>query len=74
MSSILITGGAGFIGKRLALSLRKAGHSVVVFDNLHHQVHPDPDSTVTELELAGVNVTLGDVLDLNAMTKARQDR
>lgn len=70
MSSILITGGAGFIGKRLALSLRKAGHSVVVFDNLHHQVHPDPDGTVTELELAGVNVTLGNVLDLKAMTKA----
>ena len=70
MSSILITGGAGFIGKRLALSLRKAGHSVVVFDNLHHQVHPDPDGTVTELELAGVNITLGNVLDLKAMTKA----
>lgn len=70
MSSILITGGAGFIGKHLALSLRKAGHSVVVFDNLHHQVHPDPDGTVTELELAGVNITLGNVLDLKAMTKA----
>jgi dTDP-L-rhamnose 4-epimerase len=70
LSSILITGGAGFIGKRLALSLRKAGHSVVVFDNLHHQVHPDPDGTVTELELAGVNITLGNVLDLKAMTKA----
>ncbi|MDB9851461.1 NAD-dependent epimerase/dehydratase family protein [Amylibacter sp.] len=70
MASILITGGAGFIGKHLALSLRKAGHSVVVFDNLHHQVHPDPDGTVTELELAGVNITLGNVLDLKAMTKA----
>lgn len=70
MSSILITGGAGFIGKRLALSLRKAGHRVAVFDNLHHQVHPDPDGTVIELQQAGVNFTLGDVLDLGAMSKA----
>ena len=42
MSEILITGGAGFIGRRLALALRNAGHGVAVFDNLHSQVHPDP--------------------------------
>ncbi len=70
MSNIVITGGAGFIGKHLALSLRKAGHSVAVFDNLHHQVHTVPSATVNELEQAGVNFTLGDVLDLEAMTHA----
>lgn len=36
---ILITGGAGFIGSRLALSLVKAGHTVRVLDNLHPQIH-----------------------------------
>jgi dTDP-L-rhamnose 4-epimerase len=34
MLNILLTGGAGFIGKRLALSLRSTGHGVSVFDNL----------------------------------------
>src|SRR5579863_5724987 len=35
---ILITGGAGFIGSRLAKALSK-DHQVTVFDNFHPQVH-----------------------------------
>lgn len=34
MQNILLTGGAGFFGKRLALLLCSAEHSVSVFDNL----------------------------------------
>ena len=70
MTNIVITGGAGFIGKRLALSLCAVGHSVTVFDSLQLQVHPDPDKTVTELEQAGVTFTLGDVRDSKALTDA----
>lgn len=70
MSKVLITGGAGFIGKRLALSLRNAGHSVAVFDNLHSQVHPDPEGAVAELKQAGARFTHGDVLDGGALTKS----
>lgn len=37
--NVLISGGAGFIGSNLALSLLAQGHQVTVLDNLHHQVH-----------------------------------
>lgn len=37
--SVLITGGAGFIGTALARRLIEAGHEVAVMDNLHPQVH-----------------------------------
>ncbi len=34
MSKILVTGGSGFIGSNVAVSFAKAGHKVVVIDNL----------------------------------------
>jgi dTDP-L-rhamnose 4-epimerase len=39
MQRILITGGAGFIGSRLALALRQRGCQVTVLDNLSPQIH-----------------------------------
>jgi dTDP-L-rhamnose 4-epimerase len=38
-TSVLITGGAGFIGSALAGRLVEAGHDVAVMDVLHPQVH-----------------------------------
>ena len=34
MSTVLVTGGAGYIGSHAVRALRAAGHTVVVFDNL----------------------------------------
>lgn len=43
---ILITGGAGFIGSNLALSLLKENHEITILDNLSPQIHgEDPDNT-----------------------------
>ncbi len=43
---ILITGGAGFIGSNLSLSLITKGHEIVVLDNLSKQIHgADPAVT-----------------------------
>jgi dTDP-L-rhamnose 4-epimerase len=41
MTSVLVTGGAGFIGTGLVHRLVGDGMSVVVADHLHPQVHPD---------------------------------
>ena len=46
MEKILITGGAGFIGSNLALTLIKRGHQVTVLDNLSEQIHgKNPEKT-----------------------------
>lgn len=46
MKTILITGGAGFIGSNVALKLLSHGYNVVILDNLSPQVHgKDPDIT-----------------------------
>ena len=37
--SILVTGGAGFVGSHLVDKLVELGHDVTIFDNLEYQVH-----------------------------------
>ena len=46
METVLITGGAGFIGSHIALKLIKMGYNIIVLDNLSEQIHCiDPDKT-----------------------------
>jgi dTDP-L-rhamnose 4-epimerase len=46
MTSILITGGAGFIGSNLTLKLVNKGYKVTVLDNLSPQIHgKNPETT-----------------------------
>lgn len=62
--NILISGGAGFIGSRLALRLLEAGHQVTVLDNLSPQIHGVDAETNSPLYLAikgKVNFIKGDV-------------
>ena len=39
MENVLITGGAGFIGSKLTLSLVEKGYKVTILDNLSAQIH-----------------------------------
>ena len=66
--TILITGGAGFIGSYVAASLLEAGHHVRVLDSLIEQVHPAgaPPNPV----LADVEFFHGDVRDADIVERA----
>jgi len=68
--SILLTGGAGFIGSYIADLLLSHGHSVVVFDNLSPQVHGSgerPDYLSADAQLI-----VGDIRDAEAVGRAVQ--
>lgn len=71
---VLITGGAGFIGSRLALRLAREGHTVTVLDNFLPQVHGDaPERTPLFERLDGATRLLrGDVTDRAALSEALQ--
>lgn len=72
MAKVLITGGAGFIGSRLALRLLDRGHEVTVLDRLAAQVH-GADGEASELyqAIAGkVRFIRGDVTSRSDMTAA----
>src|SRR3954470_7394681 len=63
--SILITGGAGFIGRAVVGELIERGHRVRVLDSLIEQVHGDgglPDQLAKEVEFIRGDVRNGDVV------------
>ncbi len=67
MNSIAITGGAGFIGTRLAQMALKAGHQVRILDNLSPQVHGhDPEYVAP----TGADFVLGDVTARDDLERA----
>ena len=58
--TVLVIGGAGYIGSHTARALQRAGHDVIVFDNL---------STGYEFLAKGFELVRGDVLDSAALGK-----
>ena len=48
--TVLVTGGAGYIGSHAVLSLQKAGYNVIVYDNLSYG-HPEIVQDVLKVEL-----------------------
>ena len=57
---VLVIGGAGYIGSHAARALKRAGHEVIIFDNL---------STGYELLASGFELVKGDMLDGAALAR-----
>jgi UDP-glucose-4-epimerase GalE len=60
-STVLVTGGAGYVGSHTAKALRRAGHAVVIYDNL---------SAGHREAALGAPLIEGDVADVQAVRRA----
>jgi dTDP-L-rhamnose 4-epimerase len=69
---VLITGGAGFIGSRLAAALVAQGRSVTVLDNLNEQIH-GPGADFPDHLPRAVRRVLGDVRDRELLVREMSD-
>src|SRR4051812_40726874 len=63
-STVLVTGGAGYIGSHTAKALRRAGHRVVIYDNL---------SAGHRAATLGAPLIVGDIGDVDSVRRALRD-
>lgn len=67
--SVLVTGGAGFIGSHLVADLLACGHRVTVFDNFSSGLRENLAGLAGDVE-----IVTGDVLDREAIGKAMRGK
>ena len=70
--NILLTGGAGYIGSHTLIELDKAGHSVVVVDNLYNS-QPEAIRRVEKITGKKVPFVEGDIRDAAILDKIFTD-
>lgn len=70
--TVLVTGGAGYIGSHTALALISAGHDVVVVDNF---VNSKPDALAVVMEMTGKEIVIveGDARDRKLLEHTMRD-
>ena len=67
---ILVTGGAGFIGKYLVKFLLDKGHKVTIFDNFSNSKKEDLFSIVN----LGAKIIEGDIRNQNSINEASKNK
>jgi UDP-glucose 4-epimerase len=67
--TVLVTGGAGFIGSHIVEDLVSAGHRVTVFDNFTSGLRENLASVAGDVE-----IVTGDILDRDAIVKAARGK
>ncbi len=67
--TILVTGGAGYIGSHTCVELLNAGHELVVFDNFVNS-HPDVIQRIESITGKRVELVEGDIRDVFALERA----
>ncbi len=70
--TVLVTGGAGYIGSHTALALIKAGHQVVVLDNYVNS-KPGALDVVSDITGESIVVVEGDATDVDLVEKVLRD-
>ena len=77
MGKVLITGGAGFIGSNLALTLIQRGYEITVMDNLSKQIHgnhPEIESPLYQRINGKVRFINGSVITKSDWLNAIKDQ
>jgi dTDP-L-rhamnose 4-epimerase len=76
VNRVLITGGAGFIGSRLAIALSRRGWRVTVLDNFSPQIHgQDPSSSPLVESLRGhAHLIYGDITNRLTVASTLRDQ
>jgi UDP-glucose 4-epimerase len=70
MSTVLVTGGAGYVGSHAALALAVAGHDVVVYDDLSAGHAEAVDRVAAACPGRAVTLVRGDILDQASVARA----
>lgn len=70
---VLITGGAGFIGSRLALTMAQQGAEVTVLDNLSPQIHGS-DAHFASALVGAASCVKGDICDAELVKDLLQNQ
>lgn len=64
--TVMITGGAGFIGSHICVELMHAGRQVVIYDNFGNS-HPEVINRIRRITGTAPDVVKGDVRDVNTL-------
>jgi dTDP-L-rhamnose 4-epimerase len=72
MTTVLVTGGAGFIGSHTVDALLAEGYRVRILDNLDPQVH-GPNASAPDYVNAGAELVIGDVRNRRLIADVIQD-